>query len=288
MQLNQILQTLTSLSVIVFVVTSMLAMGLGLTITEILAPMQDTGLVVRAVLTNFVLVPLLAVAILGILRLSEPLAVGLVLLACSAGAPFLPRIVQMARSDTAFAVGLMVALMVITIVYLPIALPLLLPGVRVAPFAIAQSLVVSMLLPLAIGLFVKARYSPTAARLEPVMTQTSTVALVITIILILVGSLDLVLKAVGSGAILAALLLILGSFALGYVLGGPAQDSRVVLSLGTAQRNISAALVVAASNFTDPSVVVMIIIGSLLMTVFLLVAAGEFGKHQESGSSSQM
>lgn len=287
MQLNQILQTLASFSVIVFVVTSMLAMGLGLTITEILAPMRDTGLVVRAVLTNFVLVPLLAVAILGVLHLSEPLAVGLVLLACSAGAPFLPRLVQMARSDTAFAVGLMVALMVITIVYLPIALPLLLPGVRVAPFAIAQSLVLSMLIPLAIGLFVKARYSAIAARLEPVMTQTSTVALIITIILILVGGLDLVLRAVGSGAILAALLLIVGSFALGYVLGGPAHDSHVVLALGTAQRNISAALVVAASNFTDPNVVVMIIIGSLLMTVFLLVTAGEFGRHQVSGASRQ-
>ena len=61
----------------------------------------------------------------------------------------------------ALSVGLMVLLMVVTIVYLPIVLPLLLQGVAVNPMDIAQSLVVMMLLPLAIGLLVNALSSGT-------------------------------------------------------------------------------------------------------------------------------
>jgi BASS family bile acid:Na+ symporter len=244
-------------------------------------------LVIRALLVNFALVPLVALVLLFVLGLRGPLAIGLILLACSAGAPFLPKYVQVARGDIAFAVGLMTLLMIVTIVFLPIALPLLLPGVQVAPLDIARSLVLEMLIPLALGLFVKARYADAAAALQPVMAQTSTVALGIVIALFPVLGLNTLLGAIGSGAVLAALLLIVVSFALGYLLGGPGHASQVVLGFGTAQRNVAAALLVAASNFTNPDVLVMIIIGSTLQLVLLLVTAGELGRHHEPHSSLQ-
>lgn len=54
----------------------------------------------------------------------------------------------------------------------------------------------------------------------------------------------------------------------GWVLGGPARDTRLVLGLGTSQRNIAAALVVAGQSFDDPNVVVMVVVvavvGSLM------------------------
>ena len=52
----------------------------------------------------------------------------------------------------------MVALQVVTVIYMPIVLPLLLPGVKVEPLAIAKPLIVLMLIPLAIGFFIRARY----------------------------------------------------------------------------------------------------------------------------------
>ena len=52
----------------------------------------------------------------------------LLLLGCAAGAPFLPKLAELAKGNLAFAVGVMVLLMVTTVVYLPIVLPLLLPG----------------------------------------------------------------------------------------------------------------------------------------------------------------
>jgi predicted Na+-dependent transporter len=156
--MQEFLTTLSNVFVMVFVVCSMLSLGLNLTVAQILQPLQDRGLVVRALLANFVLVPALAYAIIFIIPMEEGLKTGLICMATAAGAPFLPKLVQVAKGNVPFSVGLMVLLMIITIIYMPIVMPLLLPGVTVDPLAIASSLVVMMLIPLAVGLFFKARY----------------------------------------------------------------------------------------------------------------------------------
>jgi len=98
--------------------------------------------------------PLGALLIARLLRLDEPLGIALLLLGTAAGAPFLPKLAGLAKSDLAFAVGLMVLLMVLTVGYMPVVLPLLLEGVSVDPAKIARSLVLLMLLPLGAGLLV--------------------------------------------------------------------------------------------------------------------------------------
>ncbi|WP_255152430.1 bile acid:sodium symporter family protein [Halorarius halobius] len=272
-----ILESLATLSVLVFVVTSMLAMGLSLTVGQILEPLRDLRMVGKALAANFVLVPLVAYAILLVVPLSEPQSIGLVVLATAAGAPFLPKLVEMAEGDVAFGVGLMVLLMVVTVLYVPVVLPLLLPGVQVNPLDIAGSLVTLMLLPLAAGLFVKARYAETADSLQPIASQVSSTALVFLVVLMLVLNVDSLVSVIGTGALLALVVFIAVSFGVGFLLGGPAYESRSVLALGTAQRNVSAALVVGAANFEDPNVVIMLVVGATLMGL-LIVVAGEMGK----------
>jgi BASS family bile acid:Na+ symporter len=278
-----VLESLATLSVLVFVVTSMLAMGLSLTVGQIIEPLRDLRLVAKALVANFVLVPVIAYVILLVIPLTDAQAIGLVLLATAAGAPFLPKLVEMAKADVAFGVGLMVLLMVVTVAYVPLVLPLLLPGVQVNPVDIAGSLVALMLVPLAVGLFVRARYAGTAARLQPSVNQVSTTALVFLVVLMLVLNVQTLLSVVGTGALLAFALLIVASLAVGWVLGGPAAASRPVLGLGTAQRNVSAALVVGAANFDDPNVVVMLVVGATLMGL-LIVVAGELGRRREQGA----
>ena len=66
---------------------------------------------------------------------------------------------------------------------------------------------------------------------------------------------------IGTGAILIFLVVTL---LLGYLLGSPEGIARSVPGMGTVQRNLSAALVVAAQNFSDdPSVLVMILVAGL-------------------------
>ena len=174
--------------------------------------------------------------------------------------------------------GLMVLLMVTTVVYIPIVLPMLLPGVSVNPMDIAGSLIMLMLIPLAIGLFTKARYTDTAALLQPTIAQTSTTSLITLMVLMLLLNFKSIVGVVGTGGIVACILFIAGSFVIGFVLGDPGNGAKPVLGLGTAQRNVSAALVVAGQNFSDPNVIVMVLVGALLMLIILMLTAGELGK----------
>ena len=86
MTLPEFLEAIAQLSGLLFVVTSMLAMGLSLTMTQILQPLKNARLVILALLANFVLVPLLAYGILRVIPLEQTLQIGLIVLACAAGA----------------------------------------------------------------------------------------------------------------------------------------------------------------------------------------------------------
>jgi len=274
----RVLTALSNGSVLVFVVTTMLAMGLGLTPSQILAPLRQARLVVTALVANSVLVPLLSVALTRIIPLSEPLKIGLILLGVAAGAPFLPKLAQVAHGNVAFSVALMTLLTVVTIIALPLDLPLLLPGVRVNPLSIVLSLVLTMLLPLGIALLFRARYPDQAEQLLPVMTQASNAALVLLLVTSLLASFQQLIGLIGTGGILAALLLIGGGVVIGYLLGGPGGDTRSVLGLGTGQRNIAAALLVATQSSSDPEVLAMVLAGSTLGLFVLLPLASEIGR----------
>jgi BASS family bile acid:Na+ symporter len=281
------LETIVLVSVLVFVVSSMLAMGLSLTMPQIIEPLKDVRLLLVALALNFVAVPLVAVLIGNLLSLDEGLYIGLILMATAAGAPFLPKLAQAANGNIAYSVGLMVLLMVVTVAYMPIVMPLILEDVDVDPWDIASSLIFLMLLPLAIGLFVKARYEATADGFQPVMAQTSTIAIAIMLVAGLILNFEDILDIIGTGG-LAAIVLFLGTaFALGFFAGGSDPGIKSVLGLGTAQRNLAAALVVAGQNFTeDPDVITFIIVAGLLGLVALMPAAGEIGKRTEAKSDA--
>ncbi|HEX4795595.1 MAG TPA: bile acid:sodium symporter [Humisphaera sp.] len=266
----EILQKIVPVAMLVFVLSSMLAMGLGLTLAQVIAPLRNVRLVSMSLLANFVLMPLTAFGLGKLLRLDEPLAVGLLLLGTAAGAPFLPKLAQIAKGNLAFAVGLMVLLMVITVGYLPLVLPVFLPGVSVNPAKIARSLCLLMLLPLAVALVVKAKVPAFAGRAKPPLDKTSSLSLIVLILLLCIVNFSSVLSVFGTRGILSALLFVAAGYAFGWLLGGPTQDTRPVLGLGTAQRNIAAALVVASQSFTDPKVVVMVVVVAIVGLLILM------------------
>ena len=278
--MSDVLATLVQVSALVFVLSSMLAMGLSLTVREIIAPLKNLRLVLVALTLNFIAVPLLAWGIQAVMNLDQDLYTGLVLVATAAGAPFLPKLAEMAKANVAFSVGMMTMLMVLTVVYMPLALPLFLSDVEVSAWDIANSLITTMLLPLAIGLLMKARWSGTADALQPHMSQASTFA----ILFLVVGGVILawsdIVDLVGTGGLLAAVVFLVVSLGLGYVSGGSDPATRSVLGLGTAQRNLSAALVVGAQNFSSEALTYVIVI-ALIGLAILMPVGGELGKQAE-------
>ena len=284
--MTEFLELLAALSVLVFVIGSMASMGLSLQMAHIIAPLKNVKLVMLALVANFILVPLVAVVITLVIPLDEPIRIGLILLATAAGAPFLPKLAEVAKGSTAFSVGLMVLLMVVTIIYLPIVLPLLLGGVEVNPWDIAQSLIGLMLIPLAIGLFVRARYEEIAAKIQPTFGQASNLALLVLTVAGLVLNFRDMIGLVGSLGLLAGVIFIVVSLIIGYFMGGSDGDTRSVMGLGTAQRNISAALVVAGQNF-DLDVITYLMVIAVIGLVVLMPTAGELGKRRAKAAETR-
>ena len=181
----QAARVLGDLGILAFVVATMAALGLRLTISQIMGPLRGWILPIKALVANFVLVPALALAIRAVFPLSDGFGIGLILMATAAGAPFLPPLVQIAKGEVAASVGVLVLLMGTTVFYLPLVLPLLLPGVQVSPLDIARSLVLLMLIPLAIGLFVNRRFPAVAARLQRIVSIIGNIGLLIGVVALL-------------------------------------------------------------------------------------------------------
>lgn len=271
-------QAAISLAMFVFVLSSMIGMGLGLRVAEIVAPLRNLRLVTLSLVANFVVMPFAALALARILRLDESMRIGLLLLGMAGGAPFLPKLAQIARGNLAFAVGLMVLLMVTTVGYLPVVLPMLLPGVSVNPAQIARSLVLLMLLPLGGALAVNANRPDLAGKIKPFFDRTSNLSLIVLMGLQTLLNVRSVMAVFGTGGILAGVLFLAVGFAAGWVLGGSTKDTQSVLGLGTAQRNIAAALVVGDQSFDDPNVVVMVVVIAIVGLLTLMPLARALGR----------
>jgi len=265
-----LLNKVATTSLLGFVVSSMMAMGVGFTVRQIIDALRDVRLVFLALLANFVAMPLGALALDKIFQLDEPLGVGLLLLGAAAGAPFLPTLTELAKGNLPFAVGIMVLLSVGTVGYLPLVLPVLLPGVAVNSAKIAGWLFLLTLLPLAAGLFLRALREELATRVKSVLDWVSNVSLVPMVLLLAVANIDKILHVFGTRGILAGFLLVALGFGIGWILGGPGSDTRRALALGTGQRNIAAAFVVASESFSDPSVVIMVMVVTIVGLLTLM------------------
>jgi BASS family bile acid:Na+ symporter len=277
--MEELLAGLGQLVTPTFAITTMLAMGMRLTLAEIVTPLRNLRFIVVALVLNFVIVPAAAWLLATVLGLDSGIRVGLILVATVAGAPMIPKLVTIAEGDAASAVALVTLLVVATVVIAPLLIPVLLPGVSVDPIAIVIALSWQMLLPLAIGVFVRERYPEEAASYVDEVVAISNFALVLVFLTSIGQNVGGLLGLFGSGGILATILLMAVAVAAGYLLGMPAGVERRLLALGAAQRNTAAAFVIAAGSFADqPVVLSFVALAGLIMMLMLFPIAGEWSK----------
>jgi BASS family bile acid:Na+ symporter len=263
-----------------FLASSMSAIGLRLTVRQILQPLRAPRLVAYAAVSNLIVVPLLAVGVGRALDLPASLATGLLVLGLSAGAPFTPKVAALAKGDVALSVGMVILLMVATTIYMPVVLPWVVVGAEVDSLRIARFLVLLMLLPLAGGLVLKVRSPALAGRLRPILERVSTVALIAAIVVVMAANADAVVRISRSGAITAALWFTALAALAGWAFGTGGVARRSALGLGAGFRNVPAALIVSLENFEDPDVSVMTIVTTFVALVVLVPAAWIAGRRK--------
>jgi len=279
--MRSVLALAANVAIIVFAVSSMLSVGLAYRISVIVGPLREARAVFRALVANFVLVPLLAVFIERVIPLDPPLGLGLFLLAGSAGAPFLIKLASAAKSDLALSATLLVLLVPVTVVFLPFYVPLAMahPSLRGLSYvpssivAIGLPLLSTLMLPIVLGLAMNALAPGWARRIVPIGGRVATAALVAAVALIFSANFHDLIRILRTGAVFAGILLIAGAFVMGYLLSR--RERSAVLGLGTAQRNVAAAMVIASTDFTDPDILVMVT-ASVLVGLLVLFSIAWF------------
>ena len=259
--------------VIIFIITSMLVMGLNVTLHDLLSPLRNRKLMLLSLLANFVVVPLFAFILIYIFPISAGFAMGLILVSIAAGAPSTPKVAEFTGGNIAYAVSLTLLMTILTIVLMPFLVPYLMEGAGMDPTKVAFNLVVLMLIPIFAGIVLRDRAPGPAGTVLKAAELVSNVS--IGVIFLTYGILFLThLKLLFGGpaglqVALVALLFTVGALLIGYFMGGSDRESRGVLAFGTGFRNVTAALVVITASYSDPANDILLMV--LMVTIFSVI-----------------
>ncbi|HEX8951979.1 MAG TPA: bile acid:sodium symporter [Polyangia bacterium] len=256
-----------------FLVAMMLSMGLALggePAKDKAAKRRTRRLLLRALAFNLVLLPLVAVTLTRAFRVSDDVAIAFLLLAASPGGRFAPQLGKLAGADLGVSVEITLFLAKLVSFTAPVTARVLLHThhieLRELPF-IAQ-LVVLQLAPYIAGRQLRKRRPALAARIaRPVeLVMWTLLAVVVALVFAhLHGRLAGLAGARGWWPVLAFAAL---GPALGWLLGGPAPQTRRALAISANARDVALASVMASLAFGGSGVP----LATLVVWLLLLLA----------------
>lgn len=254
------------------------AVGLRLSFGEVREALQRCRFT-AIVLANFLAVPAFSVLAVRVLDLPDHVAIAMILLAAAPFAPVVPVFARMARADLALAAGLTAVYPLLSVVLTPLAAQGALwllshrDPVRLNLLTSLGVLAGTISLPLAVGVFLRHRVPALAqGLLRPVeiLSEATGAASLALVTFSEFGSItDLGWRAWVAMAVGFEL-----SLALGWMLGGSIRSARQVVALGTSNRNIALALLVAFQSFSGTPVVSAVVGNGLLLIGLGLVHVG--------------
>jgi predicted Na+-dependent transporter len=268
-----VLYNIGKVSVYGFVLVSMFVTGLNVTLSDLMAPIKNRRLIGVSLFSNFILVPLLALALIYLTKMETGLASGLLLCAIAAGAPSIGKIAQLSGANVARAVSLTILLTITTIIITPFLVPYVLPGGQADPLYVTGYLVVLILIPIFAGMWLQSRKSVLAGRVLPKAELLSWICIALIFLtygLIFLSKIrDIVTSSSGLFTILIAIVFTLAALGIGYAMAGLVErESKMEIAFGTGFRNITAALVVI---FALPEINSDALLMILMVTVFAVI-----------------
>jgi len=262
------LTPLTFALLIVFITTAVLAIGLSTTLAGALAALRERRLFARVILANFVLVPLVGVALVRVFPLSGDAAIALLLLASAAGGPNAIQFTSKVSDELDLAAAVLFLLTLVSVVVTPVLVLLTLPveePITVPYLRVLGALGGLMLLPLFLGSAVRQRAPTQAAKLAKPLMTLSSLAFVASVVAAASSRQDAA-QAVRGSTLAAMLVLTLVSMAIGWWLGGPSQGSRRVLAVATNMRHVPLTVAISIASFPSRDV-------DIALLAYLLVVA---------------
>jgi len=254
----------------VFIFCTMANIGMTQNFRRIARYWGEWPFYLKVLAANFLAAPGVMWLLLQIWPLSPQYTAGLAVLSLCAGAPFLIKLTATSKHDLALGAATMMLLVLTTIMVVPIVLPLLLPRLSVDAGTLAWTLARQLLLPIIAGALL-ARFLPALnERLQPWIAKIGNLALNVVLVSTIIGYLPDMWDIIRSGALVLGLIFVLAAFGAGYLAGWGNDALEDIGGLATAQRNTAAAMLIAISSFTDPTVFVLITLVNTLGIVVLI------------------
>ena len=283
---------------LLFVVTASLGNGLGITVQSVMGPLKShTQLNVMLLLSNFIVLPALLIGLAAILPFEPQVKMAIAALALSAGAPFIPWLVGLAKGNLGYSVSAVILLTLGTFIVLPLALPVVLnllgTGATPSMWLVLWPMLLFMLLPLVVGMFIRARYVNLAMQIGAYLGPISITFLFVHICLFLGYTWKDVVSLAGGGVLAFALVFPLAGMLIGYLLSppyvlspvpaaNPHRGSKIVSAVAVAQQNTGAAICCAIFALGPYTVAGdMILVGAITTIIVVMLAMAELGARYE-------
>jgi BASS family bile acid:Na+ symporter len=267
---SQVVQTLAALTIFLL----MLTLGIKTPPSALLSLWQQPGLLGRSLLSVLVLFPMGA-GVIGYLFLKGqpdaiPIALGLVVLAASPGAPLLTTRATMAGGNVAIATSLQATLALVAVVTTPLTL-LIFTAIFAEVQASADFLIIAkqvltvQFLPLGLGILIRTLSGDTATNLGELLTIVANTLFVVLLVFLLGFSLVTIPTVPWRGLAAIPPIVIFG-LTCGHLLGGPDLANRSSIATGTIARNAGLGLFLLAANGAGrgiPTIIAYMVVGAL-------------------------
>ena len=279
MDVNRLINRLAAITLFEMMVT----IGLGVTVSDVLRVGRNWGLVARAILANYILVPAAAVGLLLLFRANPLVAAGLLVAAVCPGAPYGPPLTAMAKGNVPVSVGLMVILAGSSAVFAPLLLQLLLPLVagdsplKISVIKMVSTLLGAQLLPLCLGLLLHYRQPTLAEKLRGPAGALSA-SLNILLLGIIIFAQFRVLAEIRLVSYVGMLSLLIATIVAGALASSLASDERKGMVITTAVRNVGVSLVIVTGSFPGTTAITAATVYALFQTIAMVLVALAWGR----------
>jgi bile acid:Na+ symporter, BASS family len=221
------------------------------------------------------LVPIVTLILLRLFHASALVSVGFFILASCPGAAIGPPITAIARGDLPRAVGMMVILATLSALVTPV--PLQLSVARLVPdgalhvdyLAISRTLVITQMLPLALGLGIHHAAPALTRRMATPVSRLANM-LLLAVIALIVAAQHQMLAAIRLRAWVGMCLLFLASLAIGWLCGGTRAANRKAMAVTTTTPNAAVSLVIVNSSFANTPAVSAVVAYGLFSSLCAL------------------
>ena len=286
------LASLIPLLIKISIVLSVFAIGLKASFADATYLFRRPALLARALLSMNVVMPVFALIVGLSFELNAPVKIALIALSVSPIPPILPNRALKSGGEENYTIGLLVATAMLAFILIPLTIELfeVVSGVTMNVRARDVALIVmtTVLLPLIVGISVRALWPAFAERAAKPIAIVGTVLLALTCLPILFTSLRATATLVGDGTLFAlASFAIVGMIA-GHLLGGPDPENRAVLALATSARHPAVAFAIAQANFPDQRLAGAVILFYLVLSTILAAPYLNWTSHKQAQESPKL